>query len=251
MKEARIIMGMPVTVEIVDPQAVAKDLEAAFSYFKEVDRRFSPYKSDSEVSLINASKISEEEYGPEMKEVLSLAEETKKETGGYFDVYRPDGKLDPSGLVKGWAIRNAAEILKKNGWKNFYIEAGGDIQVSGKNAEGERWSVGIRNPFKHDEIVKVVHLEDGQGMATSGTYVRGAHIYNPLNPAEPLDEIVSLTVIGPDVYEADRFATAAFAMGKKGIEFIENHPGLEGYIIDKNGVASYGSGFEKHTEAQS
>ena len=141
MKEARIIMGMPVTVEIVDPQAVAKDLEAAFSYFKEVDRRFSPYKSDSEVSLINASKISEEEYSPEMKEVLSLAEKTKKETGGYFDVYRPDGKLDPSGLVKGWAIRNAAEILKKNGWKNFYIEAGGDIQVSGKNAEGERWSV--------------------------------------------------------------------------------------------------------------
>ena len=238
-------MGMPVTVEIVDPGAAPADLETAFSYFNEIDKRFSPYKSDSEVSLINAGRISERGYSSEMKEVLSLAEKTKEETGGYFDVYRPDGKLDPSGLVKGWAIRNAAEILKKSGWKNFYVEAGGDIQVSGKNAEGQLWSVGIRNPFKQDEIVKVVHLKDGEGMATSGTYVRGAHIYNPLNPSEPLNEIVSLTAIGPDVYEADRFATAAFAMGRKGIEFIEKHPGLEGYAIDKNGIATITSEFDK------
>lgn len=228
-------MGMPVTIEIVDSDVAPGDLEAAFDYFEDVDKRFSPYKSDSEVSLINAGKISEQEYSPEIKEVLLLAEKTKEETGGYFDVYRPDGKLDPSGLVKGWAIRNAAEILKKGGWKNFYVEAGGDIQVSGKNAEGQLWSVGIRNPFKQDEIVKVVHLKDGDGMATSGTYARGAHIYNPLNPSEPLNEIVSLTVIGPDVYEADRFATAAFAMGRKGIEFIEKHPELEWFAINKHG----------------
>ena len=237
---------MPITVEIVDPQAVSKDLEAAFSYLEEVDKRFSPYKSESEVSLINAGKISELDYSPEMKEVLLLAEKTKEETGGYFDVYRPDGKLDPSGLVKGWAIRNAAEILKKGGWKNFYVEAGGDIQVSGKNAEGQLWSIGIRNPFKQNEIVKVVHLKDGEGMATSGTYARGAHIYNPLNPSEPLNEIVSLTVVGSDVYEADRFATAAFAMGRKGIEFIEKRPELEGYAISKNSVAVATSKFHKY-----
>ena len=233
-----MIMGMPITIEIIDPGVASGDLEAAFDYFENIDKRFSPYKSDSEVSLINAGKISEQEYSPEIKEVLLLAEKTKEETGGYFDVYRPDGKLDPSGLVKGWAIRNAAEILKKGGWKNFYVEAGGDIQVSGKNAESQLWSVGIRNPFKQDEIVKVVHLKDGEGMATSGTYARGAHIYNPLNPSEPLNEIVSLTVIGPDVYEADRFATAAFAMGRKGIEFIEKHPELEGYAIDKDGIGT-------------
>lgn len=243
-------MGMPITVEIVDPWAAPADLEAAFSYFEDIDKRFSPYKSDSEVSLINADKVSEKEYSPEMEEVLSLAKKTKEETGGYFDVYRPDGKLDPSGLVKGWAIKNAAEILKKNGWKNFYIEAGGDIQVSGRNAEGQLWSVGIRNPFKQNEIVKVVHLSDGEGMATSGTYARGAHIYNPLNPVEPLNEIVSLTVIGPDVYEADRFATAAFAIGKNGIKFIEKRPGLEGYAIDKNGIGTATSLLERYLSAE-
>ena len=60
----------------------------------------------------------------------------------------------------------------------------------------------------------------GAGVATSGTYFQGQHIYNPHSPAQKLHEIVSLTVIGPDILEADRYATAAFAMGRKGIIFI-------------------------------
>ena len=56
-----------------------------------------------------------------------------------------------------------------------------------------------------------------------------------------------MTVIGPNVYEADRFATPAFAMGKKGIDFVENLPGLEGYMVDKDGIATMTSGFEKYT----
>ena len=55
--------------------------------------------------------------------------------------------------------------------------------------------------------------------------------------------IMSLTVVGPDVYEADRFATAAFAMGRAGIEFIEARPGLEGYLVDRTGQATLTSGF--------
>ncbi len=70
------------------------------------------------------------------------------------------------------------------------------------------------------------------GVATSGTSIRGQHIYNPQDDAAPIDEIVSLTVIGPNIYEADRFATAAFAMGSDGIVFIEQLDGFEGYMID-------------------
>ena len=91
--------------------------------------------------------------------------------------------------------------------------------------------------------VKIVYLS-GQGIATSGTYARGQHIINPLEPNVPITEIVSLTVIGPNVYEADRFATAAFAMGKSGIEFIENLEGFEGYMIDSQGIATYTNGFD-------
>jgi thiamine biosynthesis lipoprotein len=58
---------------------------------------------------------------------------------------------------------------------------------------------------------------------------------------------MSLTVIGPNVCDADRFATGAFAMGEAGIRFIEGLPGFEGYMIDAHGVATYTSGFERFT----
>ena len=83
--------------------------------------------------------------------------------------------------------------------------------------------MGVRNPFKADEIVKVL-TPKGQGVATSGNYLRGDHIYNPHTGRYGSDDIVSLTVIGADVMEADRYATAAFAMGREGIYFIERVP---------------------------
>ena len=84
-------------------------------------------------------------------------------------------------------------------------------------------------------------------MATSGSYIRGQHIYNPHDNEDKLTGIASLTVIGPNVYEADRFATAAFAMGMaRGMSFIEGRPGLEGYAVDPKGIATYTSGFKEY-----
>ena len=125
------------------------------------------------------------------------------------------------------------------------MDAGGDIQACGKNSQGEKWRVGIRNPFNMNEIVKVLSVSDG-GVATSGTYVRGQHVYNPKNSGDTLTDILSLTVIGPDVYEADRFATAAFAMGRSGIDFLEYLPEFEGYMIDKDKQATYTTGFMRY-----
>jgi len=241
-------MGMPITVEITDVSATQKSLDAVFDYFASIDGRFSTYKKDSEIMRINRGEMPEGERSADMQTVLALAAQTKRESGGYFDIKKPDGTLDPSGIVKGWAIRNAAELLVRSGCKNFYIDAGGDIQTRGVNAEGNVWSVGIRNPFKYDEIVQVVYPR-GQGVATSGTYLRGQHIYDPFRPHEPIDDIVSITVIGPDICEADRFATAAFAMGKNGIAFIGTLPGFEGYSIDTTGIATKTAGFAAHTTA--
>ena len=114
-----------------------------------------------------------------------------------------------------------------------------------KNDAGQDWRVGIRNPFNMDEIVKVLSATEC-GVATSGTYVRGQHIYNPKDEGQLVLDILSLTVIGPDIYEADRFATAAFVMGKAGIAFIESLEGFEGYMIDKDKRATYTSGFERY-----
>lgn len=239
----KIVMGMPVTVKIVDSLETYKIFDKIFKYFNCIDKKFSTYKKDSETTLINEGKIKKNKYSRDMKTVLKLSEKTKKETNGFFDIY-VKGKLNPLGLVKGWAILNAAKTLKKEGIKNFFIDAGGDIQFSGVNEKGKPWQVGIRNPFKISEIVKIVNLKN-KGIATSGTYIRGKHIYNPKQNFFPADEIISLTVIGPNVYEADRFATAAFAMGKDGINFIENLTDFEGYSIDKKGIATKTSGFNK------
>lgn len=234
---------MPITVEIIDTKITPADFREVFALFKSLDAQFSPFKKTSEVSRLNSQDLSFEDVSEEMKEVLSLAEQTKKETQGFFDVFQGD-YFNPSGIVKGWAIQKLAKLLKRKGFTNFYIDAGGDVEVCGKNSQDEFWRVGIRNPNNHEEIVKVIQLAGG-GVATSGTAVRGQHIYNPHEPNRLITDILSMTVIASQIVDADRFATAAFAMGARGIAFIEEQPDLEGYMIDKDGVATYTSGFEQ------
>ncbi len=243
LKQTRSIMAMPVTVAIHDAAAAPDDLEAAFAIFDGADARFSPFRADSELSRLNRNALAG--VSAEMAEILALAEETRRQSGGYFDIRRPGGGIDPCGIVKGWAIGKAAEALRRRGLEDFFLDAGGDIQSEGRNAEGGDWRVGIRNPFNPEEIVKLLYPR-GAGVATSGSYLRGSHIYNPHAPEEALDDIVSLTVIGPDIVEADRFATACFAMGRGGIAFLERLEGFEAYEIDACGRARMTSGLRRY-----
>ncbi len=237
-------MGMPVTLELVDSWATQQELDSLFAYFARVDERFSTYKENSEISMINKHQLKVEQSSDEMKTIFALAEQTSRETEGYFDILQ-NGLYDPSGIVKGWAIQNAAEDLRERGFQNFYVDAGGDVQAVGRNIHGENWRVGIQDPFNMNEIVKVLSVSDC-GVATSGTYARGQHIYNPKNRNEPITDVISLTVIGPNIYDADRFATAAFAMGREGILFIEGKKGFEAYMIGQDRQATYTSGFERY-----
>jgi FAD:protein FMN transferase len=241
MRDVRIIMGMPITVEIVETQS-QPILNAVYDYFSKVDARFSTYKDHSEISAFNRGEIAESDFSVDMQEVFQLARQTEIESDGFFAIKGPDGFIDPSGIVKGWAIRNASQLVRDAGFKNFYIDAGGDVQTAGVNCDGKAWRVGIRSPFNDQDVIKAVQLK-GQGIATSGTYVRGQHIYNPHDPQKPITDIVSLSVIGPDVLEADRFATAAFAMGEDGIYFIESLQGFEGYQVNASGIATQTTGF--------
>jgi len=245
MKQTKLIMGMPITVEIVDREDTEL-LAGTFKFFQDVDNRYSTYKADSEISRIN-NGLPKAEWSTEMRRVLRLCDDTREATGGYFDIEH-NGRLDPSGLVKGWAIWEAAKRLRKHSVRGFYIDAGGDIQVYGNNAKRQPWTVGIRNPFNRDEIIKVLRIQN-KGVATSGTYIRGQHIYNPHQPNASLTDVQSLTVVGRNIYEADRFATAAFAMGKDGVSFIERTDGLEGYMVDDNGIATFTSGFQEYVYA--
>ncbi|MDQ2715362.1 MAG: FAD:protein FMN transferase [Chloroflexota bacterium] len=243
MKQLQLLMGMPIAVEVIDRAVTEADIEKVFTYFRAVDATFSTYKEHSEMAKINRGELSEEEYSESMKTILALSEQTRQETGGYFNIQQ-NGIIDPSGIVKGWAIQQATHILQEAGYHNFYIDAGGDIQAAGTKG-GNPWRIGIRNPFNRQKNVKILAVTD-KGIATSGTAIRGRHIYDPHHPHTPLQDIVSLTVIGPNIYEADRFATAAFAMGKRGIFFIERLAGFEGYMIDASAQATFTNGFERY-----
>jgi thiamine biosynthesis lipoprotein len=255
MKRTEVIMGMPITVMIPDrermdgpePGARFRTLEEAadgvFAQFRTVDARFSPYLPDSETSRIDRGELEVKDASPEMREVLRLSEETKRLTEGYFDVWFK-GRFGPSGLVKGWAISRAAAILESDGFVSFCIEAGGDIEARGANDEGSPWRVGIRSPFEPLKLIRSILLQN-RGVATSGTYIRGAHIYNP-RTGVPAEEIASLTVIGPNAYEADRLATAAFAMGRSGIEFMAGLRDFETYMVEWSGTATFTPGFERY-----
>ncbi len=247
MKRTRTIMGMPISIEIFDPSATENIFDRAFSYFRSIDEKFSTFKATSEITKINRGELDKKDWSDDMNVIFMLAEETKRGTDGFFDIKKPDGSYDPSGIVKGWAIYQAARILDAEGCEDYCVEAGGDIQVRRKDAAKEPWSIGIRDPFHLDQIVKVIAMHDG-GVATSGTYLQGQHIYNPHRPKDEITEIVSLTVVGPNIYDADRFATAAFAMGSRGIAFIERLNGFEGYAVDNRGMATETSGFARRVK---
>lgn len=238
IKETRLIMGMPIVLMSPDESVTSESIEEVFSFFAYVDKTYSPFIESSIVSRISRGEIGEPEYSDELSEIMAIAKRTKRATGGYFDVWHK-GIFDPSGIVKGWAIAKAAEILGKY-TRNFYIEAGGDIQVGGLNDAGGPWQIGIRNPFERHQNIKVVALKNS-AIATSGTAIRGQHIYDPIDNKK-LDDIASISVIAPNIIDADRMATAAFAMGAKGIYFIEQLDGYEACAVmhDKTTITTTG-----------
>ena len=131
MRETRIIMGMPIDVAVADASVRQPHLDAVFAEFAAVDAQFSPFKHDSEVSRFNRGEITEGDFTPRMREIAALCEQTKRETGGYFDMRRPDGTIDPCGMVKGWAIKNAARQLDGDGLCQFLRRGGRRHPVPG------------------------------------------------------------------------------------------------------------------------
>jgi FAD:protein FMN transferase len=125
-----------------------------------------------------------------------------------------DGRVDPSGLVKGWSVDRAAAIADELGWRNYAINAGGDIRLRGGALPAPVWRVGIQHPRTRRQVVAVVTGDD-LAVATSGAYARGDHVLDPHTKLPP-EGVLSVTVAGPDLATADAYATAAFAMGLRG-----------------------------------
>ncbi|MEV6342308.1 FAD:protein FMN transferase [Actinoplanes sp. NPDC051851] len=237
-------MGTVVSIEIVDPlpdTVLREMIESTCAWLHEVDARFSTYRDDSEVSRLRAGAVRAEECSPDLRLVLERCADLWRTTDGYFDAYA-GGALDPSGYVKGWSVEEASSRLAAAGSSRHYIGAGGDIRMRGTGPSGGRWRVGVRHPWEADKLAWVLALTDG-AVATSGTYERGAHVWNP-RTGEPATGLRSVTVVGPDLAVADAYATAALAMGEPGLAWLAGLTG-EGYesaVVTEDGRAFTSAG---------
>jgi len=139
--------------------------------------------------------------------------------------------LDLGGVAKGLAVDMAARELSS--FPDFAINAGGDLYLSGQNAEGLAWNVGIRHPRHPDALIECLRLSN-TAVCTSGDYerqgVQGHHILNP-QTGESAGSVASVTVIAPTTMLADALSTAAFVLGPRdGIALLEQL-GVHGLIF--------------------
>jgi thiamine biosynthesis lipoprotein len=224
-------MGTAISLDLRDPAVSRAAVDAAFDHLRDIDARFSTYRPDSEISRLGRGELSADACSPDVREVLERCDAIRALSLGYFDIraHRADGRPDPSGFVKGWAVEAAAGILDAAGARNYCLNAGGDIIARGEPEPGRPWRIGIRHPELPDRIATVVQARN-LAVATSAAYERGEHITDPHSGRAPAG-VLSLTVVGPRLSDADAYATAAYAMGAGGLPWVATRPGYAGCAI--------------------
>lgn len=208
------VMGTVVTFDIRGAEPARDVIDDAVRWLHQVDAEFSTYRPDSAVCRLERGELAFSALSAQLRWVLDRCERLRAETDGYFDAYA-SGSFDPSALVKGWAVQRAADGLRAAGLESFCINAGGDIVTWGRPDHERPWRVGIRHPLDQQAVACVVEADGELAIATSGLYERGEHILVPSSRRAPTG-VLSVSVVGPDLGEADAYATAAFAMGLDG-----------------------------------
>lgn len=215
-------MGMAISLHVraVDPSRgdIQAGVAAAFGVLRRADAAFSTYRDDSDLMQMRRGVLTPADADPWTTSVRHLCAEAEAVTAGLFttDLVGPDGTRgwDPTGVVKGWAVERAADVLREIPGITFCLNAGGDM-VAGRGRGGlpsgvdATWRVGIADPQDASRILDVVDLTDG-ALATSGTGQRGTHIVDPRIGAPAAVTRRSVTVMGPDLAWADVWATVSF-----------------------------------------
>jgi len=160
--------------------------------------------------------------------------------------------LDFGGVAKGWAAHQTMKQLEQNG--PCLINAGGDIAISGPRIDGSPWAVGVSNPFEAGSDIEVLHLKRC-GVATSGrdrrhwerNGVSYHHIIDPHTGLAAKTDVLRVTVIAPNVMEAEAAAKTVSILGmEKGLEWIESKSLYEGVVILENGEVIHTTGMQKY-----
>ena len=231
------VMGTVVSFDVrtpAPPGEVHAAIDAAASWLRWVDETFSTYKPSSEVNRFDRGQLPLEECCADLRLILALCHRLNQGTGGFFDAWA-GGRFDPSGVVKGWSIDRASDLLAASGLTDHAIDGGGDIRLRGTPSPGTAtWQVGVRHPLRKDAYCAALSVPEG-AVATSGTYERGLHVINPVT-GQPANELAAVTIIGPDLTTADAYATAAMAMGQAAPAWLQTLKGYEAQVITPDGA---------------
>lgn len=235
LRHAEEVMGTVFSFDVRggEPEAVRAALREAVAGLHRVDEVFSTYRADSEVSRLVRGELTVAQCDPLVAEVLALGAEAERTSDGWFSL-RYQGRLDPTGVVKGWAAERAARLVASAGAGGVSVNGGGDVQLLGSPGADRPWRVGVSDPLRPGGLAAVVSAAGAPelAVATSGTAERGDHIVDPRTGRAAVTDLLSVTVVAPRLVWADCWATAAFAMGaREGLAWLESLPGVEALLI--------------------
>ena len=229
----------------ITESAMNQAVESVKEFVYEVDEVFSTYKEGSFVSRLRRREIDIADCPADLQEVWNLCTVARDLTEGAFDPWAVSGGFDPSGYVKGWAADRVAQILIAAGCGNIQVNAAGDLTLRGginENGVIGPWKIGVVNPDNRQEVLRIFEINDG-AIATSGTYERGAHIFDPATGTIAIGA-KSATVLGPDGGLTDALATALMVAGEDGAGWFAQ-PELSQYsawVIDRHSGGAWGVG---------
>jgi thiamine biosynthesis lipoprotein len=173
----------------------------------------------------------------EISRALALVDHTKITIGSDRIRKPPSTRLDLSGIAKGKLVDMASQYLRNADFNDFLVDAGGDIYVSGRNLNRQKWRVAIQDPLRRDRYSGILEKSDA-AIVTSGDYEnffmeegkRYSHLLSPYT-GYPDSDIRSVTIVADTAAFGDAVATAVFVMGSgDGYRFLLD-AGIEGYII--------------------
>ncbi len=146
------------------------------------------------------------------------------------------------GIAKGYAVDRAVAVLRKAGFVNAIVQAGGDLMCAGSK-NGQPWTAGIRDPRGgRGDVFAMLQLID-HAFSTAGDYERFYfigkkryhHIIDP-KTGFPATRSRSVTIYAPTALLADALDDAVFIMGwQKGLEMIEGIEDVGAVVVDDKG----------------
>lgn len=228
-----------------DPAVARQAIAEACGELRAADELFSTWKPWSPMSRLRrgAARLDTfpDDVAAQLASVLALSWQVRQATDGWFDPWAIPGGVDPTGLVKGWALERAAAVLRRAGLLAT-VNGGGDIVTCGIPLEGP-WRIGVRHPWRPGSLACVVTVSSpAQAVATSGSYERGSHFVNPRTGARTSGAVASATVVGADLAVADALATALAVGGGAALDSMRL-VGYEAYLVGHDGSEQSTDGF--------